>query len=124
MSDTVFRSDCPIASTLDVLGDKWTLVIFRDMAFGKRRFSEFLQSSERMQRNILSDRLKRMETSGLVQKTRYQSRPDRHEYRLTARGADLLPVVQNLALWGHRHIRHTYGPPPELLAWTPESLAD
>jgi DNA-binding HxlR family transcriptional regulator len=124
MSKGVFRSDCPIASALDLLGDKWTLLIFRDMAFGKRRFSEFLESSEQIQRNILSDRLKRMEAGGLVRKARYQTRPARYEYRLTARGADLLPIVQNLARWGYRHIRHTYAPPPELLARTPEALAN
>lgn len=122
VSDAAYRSDCPIASTLDLLGDRWTLVIFRDMAFGKARFSEFLASSEGIQRNILADRLRRMEAEGLIRKTLYQSRPDRYEYRLTAKGADLLPIIQQLALWGHRHLGHVYAPPEELLAWTPETL--
>jgi DNA-binding HxlR family transcriptional regulator len=122
MTDTRFRSDCPIASSLDVLGDKWTLVIIRDMAFGKSRFSDFVGSSEGIKRNILTDRLKRMEAGGLIRKVLYQSRPDRYEYRLTRMGADLLPAIQHLAVWGRKYLPHVYAPPAELLAWTPEAL--
>lgn len=117
-----YRSDCPIASSLDVIGDKWTLVIIRDMAFGKSRFSDFLTSGEGIRRNILTDRLKRMEAGGLIRKALYQSRPDRYEYRLTRMGADLLPAIQHLALWGRRYLPHVYAPPEDLLAWTPEML--
>jgi DNA-binding HxlR family transcriptional regulator len=121
---TTFRSDCPIASSLDVIGDKWTLVIIRDMAFGKARFSEFLGSGEGIKRNILADRLKRMEAGGLIGKTPYQTRPTRYAYRLTRMGADLLPAIQHLARWGRKYLPHAYEPPAELLAWTPESLLD
>jgi DNA-binding HxlR family transcriptional regulator len=121
-SRTAYRSDCPIASTLDILGDRWSMLIIRDMTFGKRKFSEFLASSEGITRNILADRLRRLEAEGLIRKTLYQSRPDRFAYSLTNRGADVLPVVQSLARWGGKHIHHTYAPPDVLLGWGPEEF--
>jgi DNA-binding HxlR family transcriptional regulator len=94
------RSFCPIATTLEFVGDRWTLVIVRDLLNGKRRFSEFLGSPERITTNILTGRLADMERDGLIEKTAYQTRPLRHEYRLTARGAALLPVLLEMCLWG------------------------
>jgi DNA-binding HxlR family transcriptional regulator len=110
------RSTCPIATTLDLLGDKWTLLVVRDLLFvGKRRFGEFLESPEGIPTNILSDRLRRLEEHGVVKKSLYSSRPRRYEYRLTAMGADLFPVLRAMAEWGLRHLPGTSAPPEEVL---------
>jgi DNA-binding HxlR family transcriptional regulator len=107
------RSPCPIANTLDLVGDKWTLLIARDLLFfGKRRYHEFSASPEGIPSNILADRLRRMEAAGLIEKTPYQQRPVRYAYRLTRRGADLKPVLLALIEWGNRHIPGTYRPTP------------
>src|SRR5206468_4158299 len=109
------RSTCPIATTLDLLGDKWTLLVIRDLLFvGKRRFGELLESPEGIPTNILSDRLRRLEEHGVVEKSLYSSRPQRYEYRLTARGADLFPVLRAMAEWGLRHLPGTSAPPEEV----------
>ena len=110
------RSGCPIASTLDLLGDKWTLLVIRDLLFRrKRRFGELLESPEGIPTNILSDRLRRLEEHGIVEKSLYSARPQRYEYRLTARGADLFPVLRAMAEWGLRHLPGTSAPPEEAL---------
>lgn len=114
-----FRSDCPIASTLDLVGDRWTLLILRDMLFGSERFSDFVGKAEGIRRNILTDRLRRMEEDGLIFRETYQTNPPRFRYRLTERGAKLLPVIQALAAWGADHLGHTYEPPDVLMAWVP-----
>ena len=110
------RSVCPIATTLDLLGDKWTLLVIRDLLFlRKRRFGELLESFEGIPTNILSDRLRRLEEHGVVVKSLYSSRPQRYEYRLTAPGADLFPVLRAMAEWGLRHVPGTEAPPEEAL---------
>jgi DNA-binding HxlR family transcriptional regulator len=110
------RSNCPISSTLDLLGDKWTLLVVRDLLFaGKRRFGEFLESPEGIPTNILSDRLRRLEEHGVVEKSLYSARPRRYEYRLTTRGADLFHVLRAMAEWGLRHLPGTTAPPEEIL---------
>ena len=119
-----FRSNCPIASALDMIGDRWSLVIVRDMIFGASTFSDFAEGAEHIPRNILAERLKRLETAGIVRKEMYQERPPRFRYRLTARGAGLLPVVQALGRWGGAQIAHTYDPPDELLSKRPEDLVN
>jgi len=100
----VLRTRCPIAYSLDLLGDRWSLVIVRDMMMGKRRFGEFLESSERITTNVLTDRLIQLEACGLVAKTRYQSNPPRFEYSLTQRGKALLPVLQEICRWAAKHL--------------------
>lgn len=110
------RSACPIATTLDLLGDKWTLLVVRDLLFvGKRRFGEFLESPEGIPTNILTDRLRRLEEHGVVAKSLYSSRPQRYEYRLTAIGVELFPVLRAMAEWGLRHLPDTKAPPEEVL---------
>lgn len=111
-----YRSGCPIATTLDLVGDRWTLVLLRDMLNGKSRFSEFLDSPERITTNVLTDRLARMEATGLVEKTRYSERPRRHAYRLTEMGRDLRPLVQEMCRWANRHIPGTWIPPEQFMA--------
>ena len=98
---TIFeRSHCPIACALDQLGDKWSLLIIRDLLLGKRRYQEFLTSPERIATNILADRLKKLEAAGLVIQQAYQQKPVRYEYILTKKGEDLRPVLEALIKWG------------------------
>lgn len=105
------RSQCPISSSLDIVGDKWTLLIVRDLFFGKRRYSEFADSMESIPTNLLAERLKRLCENGLVEKVQYQERPARYEYILTEKGRDLLPLLRDLARWSHIHIEDTLVPP-------------
>lgn len=115
-SPPVPRSACPIANALDLLGDRWTLLVIRDLLFlGKRRFGEMLSSPEGIPTNILTDRLRRLEERGLVEKIQYQLRPLRYEYQLTPMGMDLLPVLRSLAEWSLRHVPGTEAPPSEVL---------
>ena len=107
------RSGCPIASTLDIVGDRWTLVVLRDLVMGKRRFSQFLKAPERIATNVLTDRLALMEREGLVTKVLYQERPKRYEYRLSQKGEALLPVIQAMARWGKRYVPGAWTPPQE-----------
>lgn len=110
------RSSCPIANALDLLGDRWTLLVIRDLLFvGKRRFGEFLTSPEGIPTNILTDRLRRLEESGVVTKVPYQLRPARHEYQLTAKGRDLFPVLRALMEWARDHVPGVALPPPGVL---------
>lgn len=104
---------CPIANALDFLGDKWTLVIVRDMLLlGKRTYSDFTFSSEAIPTNILAQRLKRLETCGFVTKEPYQTKPTRHRYVPTEKAGDLLPVLIEMVRWSNKHIPGTTTPPP------------
>ena len=116
------RSRCPVAVTLDTLGDKWSLVVIRDLFFGKRKFSEFIASPEGIKRNILTERLRRLERAGVVERVSYQRRPDRYEYRLTRKGADLLPVLQAIVGWARANVPGVWTPPDEALAARPEQF--
>ena len=109
------RSLCPIATTLDIVGDKWTLVVIRDLLTGKRRYGEFLSSPEGITTNILADRLKRLEVEGLVEKRPYRRRPLRNEYILTDKGTGLLPVLQEICRWGNRYFPGTWTPPESFM---------
>ena len=97
------RSSCPITNSLDVLGDKWTLVVVRDLALGKRRYQEFMDSSEQIASNILADRLKQLERSHIVTRQAYQQNPTRYEYILTEKGEGLKPILRALVVWGQQH---------------------
>lgn len=101
------RSDCPIAVTLDLVGDKWTLIVVRDLFRGERRFNGFLRAPERIPTNILADRLKRLERHGLVRKVAYQERPRRYEYHLTEKGAGLAPVLDEMCGWAKTFVPGT-----------------
>ncbi len=101
------RSVCPVACTLDVLGDKWTLLVIRDLLCGRSTFQEFLESPEGIATNILTDRLERLVGSGLVQTVPSTVRSDRHTYRLTDRGRALTPVLEAIRDWGLAHIPGT-----------------
>lgn len=94
------RSCCPVACALDLLGDRWTLLIIRDLLLGKKRYQEFLASPEQIATNILADRLKKLNTAGVVAQRAYQQKPTRYEYALTQKGEDLRPVLGALVTWG------------------------
>jgi len=97
---TAKRSLCPVSTALDVVGDKWTLLIIRDIGFlGRHRNKEFQQGPEKIPSNILASRLKMLLEKKLVRRTPYQSNPLRYEYFLTEAGEDLLPVINALAKW-------------------------
>lgn len=121
-SDKFPRSRCPIAVTLDTLGDTWSLVIIRDMFSGKCKFSEFLQSPEGVKRNILADRLKRLERIGVIRRELYQQRPNRYAYHLTRSGAELLPVLQAVARWAVDNIEGVWAPSDEFFGQRPEQF--
>lgn len=102
------RSPCPIACTLDLVGDRWTLLVIRDMMFfGKQRFDEFLESPEGISTNILANRLKSLEEMGLVEKQPYSSHPRRMNYQLTERGQSLRPVLKTIIAWGQKQLPDT-----------------
>jgi DNA-binding HxlR family transcriptional regulator len=93
---------CSIARTLELIGERWTILIIRDAFLGVRRFDEF-QRSLGVARNVLQGRLERLVEHGILERKRYQERPERFEYRLTEKGLDLWPVVVSLLAWGDRH---------------------
>lgn len=113
------RSGCPIASTLDILGDKWSLVIVRDLFTGKQRFNEFAASPERIPTNLLSQRLRQLEEQGLVAKAPYQERPRRYAYTLTPAGRALLPILQDISRWANAHMPGTWVPPEAFMRMKP-----
>ena len=99
------RSSCPIARSLDLLGDKWTLLVMRDaLIFGRRTFADFAAGGEHIPTNLLSDRLKRLVGLGLLEKVPYQNRPPRYEYVPTAKGEALKPVLRSLRRFGEDHL--------------------
>jgi DNA-binding HxlR family transcriptional regulator len=100
-----FRSRCSIARTLEIFGDKWTLLIVRDLLWhGKHTFQELQNSDEHMPSNLLSLRLKRLMNWGLVQRDAYQDRPLRYKYYLSETGKSLEPVLRQIMGWGHDHL--------------------
>ncbi|MBW4451688.1 MAG: helix-turn-helix transcriptional regulator [Nostoc indistinguendum CM1-VF10] len=108
------RSPCPIACSLDLIGDRWTLLIIRDMMFfGKQRFEEFLESPEGISSNILANRLKSLEEMGLVEKQPYSNHSRRMNYQLTERGKSLRCVLEVMTTWGLKHISDTKIPDDE-----------
>ncbi len=106
------NANCSIQRTLDLVGDRWTLLILRDLFRGVRRFGQ-LQEDLGIARNLLADRLSRLVTASIVEKRPYQERPIRYEYVLTERGQDLSPSLVALMGWGDRWCSD--GEPPTLL---------
>ncbi len=97
-------SGCPIALSLDVFGDRWTLLVLRDLLFrGKRRFSEFAAAPEAIATNVLADRLRRLEQDGVVARHHDPADGRRWLYRATEKGADLIPVLLEIVHWGTVH---------------------
>ncbi len=98
-----YNQTCPIARTLDIIGDRWTLLIVRDLFMGKTRYNEFLASSPGLPSKLLSDRLKKLEQHDLVERVVYSQHPLRAEYRLTDQGRTLAPVIEEIVRWGLDH---------------------
>jgi DNA-binding HxlR family transcriptional regulator len=97
--------DCPVARTLDLIGERWTILLLRDLLLhGPRRFQDFQASLPGVAPNTLSARLKAMEDSGLVSRVLYHERPPRLEYVLTAKGKSLGPIVKAMRDWGRKHL--------------------
>lgn len=107
-SEDKMRSPCPIANALDIIGDKWTLLIIRDLLAGKCRYGELESSPEGIPTNILSSRLKLLLNAGLIDKIIYQTRPPRYEYTLTDRGRELTPLLKHIEHWGLANIEGTH----------------
>jgi DNA-binding HxlR family transcriptional regulator len=101
------RSACAIANSLDVVGDKWTLLVVRDLLHGKRTYGELADSPERIPTNILAERLKRLEAAGIIVSTPYQQHPKRYSYTLTPKGNALGDVLLAFVRWGKKHIPGT-----------------
>lgn len=101
------RSDCPVACTLDVIGDRWSLLIVRDLLFGRTRYSELQNADEGIPTNILAQRLKHLEQAGIVERLPSSRPRSRYEYRLTETGQKLAPTLKALAEWGRSEIKDT-----------------
>jgi DNA-binding HxlR family transcriptional regulator len=101
---------CSIAGALAVVGERWSLLIVRDVMLGLRRFDE-IQSSLGIARNVLHARLTRLQEQGVLERSPYQEHPPRYEYRLTEKGLDLWPTVFALMQWGDTHAASEAGPP-------------
>ena len=95
--------ECSIAGTLEIIGDRWTILILRDAFRGVRRFDE-IQHDLGIARNVLTDRLNKLVEAGVLEKRMYQDRPARYEYRLTPKGVDLSPALVALMRWGDKHL--------------------
>jgi DNA-binding HxlR family transcriptional regulator len=105
------RSPCPVAFSLDLIGDRWTLLVVRDMVFGKKRhFREFLESPEGIATNILTDRLQRLEEAGVVSRRQDPSNARKVIYELTEKGKDLIPALLELIRWGAKYDPKTGAP--------------
>ena len=101
-----FRSSCPISSTLDIMGDKWSLLIVRDMLIKhKKTFKEMSNSDEHIAPSILSARLKLLSSYGLISKQKLPENKKENIYFLTNKGIDLTPIIIELTLWGNQHMR-------------------
>jgi DNA-binding HxlR family transcriptional regulator len=107
MTDPAKRSVCPVACTLDLIGDRWTLLVVRDLFAGKVHFKDFAQSPEGIATNILANRLAKLVDAGIAEKYRSTEKPGRDGYRLTAKGRSLRPVLAAIAAWGEENIEGT-----------------
>jgi DNA-binding HxlR family transcriptional regulator len=98
------RSDCPLNFGIEIFGDKWTLLIIRDlMFFGKRYYNEFLTSAEGIATNVLADRLTMLEKEKIIKKEKDSTHRQKIIYSLTEKGIDLLPIIMNIGLWSEKH---------------------
>lgn len=105
------RSPCPITNALDIVGDKWTLLIVRDLLFRNRTYGDFQNAPEHIASNILVSRLQKLEKAGIIDKRAYQNRPVRFEYGLTEKGRALAPILKELFRWSEKYIPGVHGIP-------------
>lgn len=105
MADTKKRSDCPISCSLDIWGDKWSLLIVRDLIFFKERtYGDFLKSDEKIATNILAARLQMLEENGIVSKSDHPESKAKVLYKLTSKGIDLLPLMIEINIWADKYL--------------------
>ena len=97
------QDGCPVAGTLEIVGDRWTILVLRDLILGRGKFKDLLESLEGISPNLLAQRLKRLEERGIVERFFYSDHPPRAEYRLTEKGAALAPVIRAIAEWGVKY---------------------
>jgi len=104
MEKTKKRSECPISCSLDIFGDKWSLLIIRDMMFSnKSTYGEFLKSEEKIATNILASRLQNLEENKLIKKLEHPESKAKYLYKLTEKSIDLLPVIVEIHLWADKN---------------------
>jgi DNA-binding HxlR family transcriptional regulator len=94
------QDHCPVARTLDVVGDRWTMLVLRELSWGRRRFGALIESLDGISSNLLSDRLKRLERNGMVEQVMYSTHPPRAEYKLTPKGKAFVPVLVAMRAYG------------------------
>jgi len=100
------RSDCPLSQSLDVFGDKWSLLIIRDLMFGNKcTYNDFLKSAEGIATNILATRLKGLEENGIIEKSAHPDSKAKILYKLTTKGIDLLPIIMEVYIWSEKYFR-------------------
>ncbi|MFW0717534.1 winged helix-turn-helix transcriptional regulator [Pedobacter sp. N23S346] len=115
------RSDCPVSCSLDVFGDKWSLIIIRDLMFyNKSTYNDFLKSEEGIATNILASRLKVLEENGVIEKLAHPDSKAKVLYRLTQKGVDLLPIIIEIYIWSEKYFPTS----PELKAKIKEVKKD
>lgn len=111
MKQTKLRSHCPINFALETFGDRWTLLVVRDMVFyGKRTYGEFLKSEEKIATNILADRLKLLERQGIIRKASHPADKRKDIFLLTDKGLDLIPVLLQIEAWSSQYDAKTDAP--------------
>ncbi len=99
------RSECPLGQSLDVFGDKWSLLIVRDLMFGNKcTYNDFLKSDEGIATNILASRLKGLEENGVIEKSAHPDSKAKNLYQLTQKGIDLLPVLMEIYIWSEKYM--------------------
>ncbi len=117
MKKSSFRSSCPISSSLDLFGDKWSLLIVRDLLrYGERTFKDFTDAGENISSARLAERLKRLEELEVLTKTNHPTNKKVFIYRLTQKGMDLAPIVAELILWSNKYLNHHISPSSKSLA--------
>ena len=105
MEATKKRSECPVSCSLDIFGDKWSLLIIRDLIFSnKSTYNDFLKSGEGIATNILASRLKALEENGIIEKSAHPDSKAKILYKLTQRGIDLLPIILEVYIWAEKHL--------------------
>ncbi len=104
MKETKKRSECPLSCSLDVFGDKWSLLIIRDLMFGNKcTYNDFLKSEEGIATNILASRLKGLEENGIIEKSVHPESKAKNLYQLTQKGIDLLPIIMEIYIWSDKY---------------------
>ena len=104
------RSNCPLTSALDIIGDKWSLIIIRDLFLGKKTFTEFIKSSEKIATNILANRLELLTANGLIKVTKLPNDRKTKLYYLTDKGIDMYPIIYEMVQWSDRNVNKKFGP--------------